>query len=217
LLAVGTPGPDGRSLPEAGFFFFFLPGVVEAGWVEVLGFCGWVEAFCLRGWPLGLGGELEVELVVVDEVEDEPEVELEPEPVELEGELEVVVVEVVVEVVVGVGAHDSDSEVMTPTTGRLRLEIGVPGAMFRLNVYVLPPTTVIVTVQASAEAIGDATTPNSAAMAQASTRTTSSFPLLGNCRVLLYVMIDRVPRPTDSPVQGRRVKHATGRTGALQR
>lgn len=206
-------------MSEAGFFFFFLPGVVEAGWVEVLGFCGWVEAFCLRGLPLGLGGELEVELVVVEELEDEPEVELEPELLELEGELEleVVVVEVVVEVVVGVGAHDSDSEAMTPTTGRLRLEIGVPGAMFRLNVYVLPPTTVIVTVQASAEAIGDATTPNSPAMAQASTRTTSSFPLLGNCRVLLYVMIDRAPRPTDTPVQGRRVKHATGRTGALQR
>jgi hypothetical protein len=164
-----------------------------------------------------LGGELEVEPVVVDEPEDEPEVELEPEPVELDREVEVVVVEVVVEVVVGVGAHVSDSEVMTPTTGRLRLEIGVLGAMFRLNVYVLPPTTVIVTVQASAEAIGEATTPNSAATAQASTKTTSSLPLLGNCRVLLYVMIDRVPRPTDTPVPGRRVRHATGPFGALQR
>jgi hypothetical protein len=75
----------------------------------------------------GAGGVLDFE------VEVELEVELEVVVEELEDDLVVVVVVVVVEPV-PVGAQDSVSAMTTPVIGRFRLEIGVPGGTFTLNV-----------------------------------------------------------------------------------
>lgn len=105
-------------------------------------------------------GELEAELLLLvvllelGGVEDEVEVEVEDE--------ELVVV---VDVADGAGAHDSLSDTIGPVIGRFIAEIGVPGATFTLNVYVCPPTTVTVTVHASADADGGAVkgTPRSTA------------------------------------------------------
>ncbi len=132
-----------------------------------------------------------VELVVVELlVDDELEVELEVE-VELgDDELDVVELELDVGVAVVVelgvlvvelesGAHDSLSETTVPETGRFRLETGVPGATSTLNVYVCPPRTVTVTVQASADAIGEATVNMVANAAPKAASKNSSLPLIG--------------------------------------
>lgn len=106
-----------------------------------------------------LGGAWEP-VVVLDEVVVEDEVEVEGElevvVVEGDGELVVDVVEEVeeVELLLDDGAQVSDSEATTPVIGRFIWEIGVPGGTLTLNVYVWPPTTVTVTVQASANAAG---------------------------------------------------------------
>ena len=121
---------------------------------------------------------------LVEEVEVELEVELddELEVVELEVDVGVVVVEEVGVVVVELesGAQDSFSDTTVPWTGRFRLEIGVLGSTLTLNVYVCPPSTVTVTVHASADAIGE-TAVNIATRAVPRTAVkNSSFPLLGN-------------------------------------
>jgi hypothetical protein len=117
---------------------------------------------------------------LVEEVEVELEVEL--EVVELEVDVGVVVVEEVGVVVVELesGAQDSFSDTTVPWTGRFRLETGVLGSTSTLNVYVCPPSTVTVTVHASADAIGE-TAVNIATRAVPRTAIkNSSFPLLGN-------------------------------------
>jgi hypothetical protein len=134
----------------------------------------------------GLSDEVLVELVVDDELLDD-EVELEVE-VELgDDELDVVELELDVVVDVGVvvvelesGAQDSLSDTTVPETGRFRLEIGVPGATSTLKVYVCPPRTVTVTVQASADAIGEATANIAATAVPRTVSRNSNFPLVGN-------------------------------------
>jgi hypothetical protein len=121
---------------------------------------------------------------LVDDVEVELEVGLddELEVVELEVDVGVVVVEEVGVVVVELesDAQDSFSDTTVPWTGRFRLEIGVLGSTSTLNVYVCPPSTVTVTVHASADAIGE-TAVNIATKAVPRTAIkNSSFPLLGN-------------------------------------
>ncbi|MGZ4170394.1 MAG: hypothetical protein ACXVR1_00315 [Solirubrobacteraceae bacterium] len=126
--------------------------------------------------PVGSGVLAVPVFVVLDEEDDDPEplcegeVEVEVE-FEFVGELEevdevgaaeevVVVVVLVVTptdgVVVVEGAHCSFWETITPCTGSPMAEIGVPGATLTWNTYVWPPTTVIVTVHSSAEALGSA-------------------------------------------------------------
>lgn len=126
LLVPGTPFPVGSET-----FFFALACWWPPGWV-VVG-CRWVEGFCFLarlGARLGAvldedEDEVEVELEVV--LDDEDELEEEEDELELLGvELEVVVV---LDELVLSGTQVSVSEVGTPATGgRLRLEIGVPGA-----------------------------------------------------------------------------------------
>ncbi|HXO09989.1 MAG TPA: hypothetical protein VN880_18245 [Solirubrobacteraceae bacterium] len=140
---------------------------------------------------------VEERVVVVDEREVEVEVEVDDGVV---GVVEVVGVDVVVDVeLVGAAVvvvvvdvepvevdplasagHDSFSDTTVPWIGRFKLEIGVPGVVSTLNVYVCPPRTVTVTVQASAAAIG-AAAPNTVATAVPTTAIKSaSFPLMGN-------------------------------------
>jgi hypothetical protein len=166
LVAEGTPLPVGR---------------LAVGVLEVCGlafFCvffwpPWEEAPSLLLVPVG-SGVLVVDpvVVVVDDVfvglcEGEAEVEVELEPGELDELVDVVgleLVDVVVVVVLVVtltdgvvevdGAHCSLSETTTPLIGSPIAEIGVPGGTLTLKVNVWPPTTVTVTVQASAEAVG---------------------------------------------------------------
>jgi hypothetical protein len=119
---------------------------------------------------------------LVDEVEVELEVEL--EVVELEVDVGVVVVEEVGVVVVELesGAQDSFSDTTVPWTGRFRLEIGVLGSTSTLNVYVCPPSTVTVTVHASADAIGERAVNIATRAVPRTAVKNSSFPLLGNLR-----------------------------------
>lgn len=120
-----------------------------------------------------------------DPLEDEPEVEVEPLLDELV--VDELVVEVVVVVVVLVpepaaGAQDSLSDTTVPVIGSPRLEIGVPGEALTLKVYVWPPRTVTVTVQASAEALPNPTAPSTAKVPAVTASTTSSFPLISSPR-----------------------------------
>jgi hypothetical protein len=166
LVAEGTPLPVGSLvvgvLEVCGLLFlcaFFLPP--------------WEEAPSLLLVPVGSGVLVVEPVVVVDDdvvvglCEGEVEVEVEVEPGELdelvdEVGLEVVDVVVVVVLVVTLtegavevdGAHCSLSETTTPLIGSPIAEIGVPGGTLTLKVNVWPPTTVTVTVQASAEAVG---------------------------------------------------------------
>ena len=136
--------------------------------------------------------------VVVDEDEDEDEDELEVEvEAEVEAEVEdddvdkldvveldVVLLVVVLEVVVVLvaAAQVSFSETIAPWTGRFRLEIGVPGVMLTLKVYVCPSATVMVTVHASADASGAATIPITVSAIPTTVNNNSSLPLSGTGR-----------------------------------
>lgn len=113
-----------------------------------------------------LDGELELEDVVV---EDEEEEEL------LRDGSGRGVVDIVVEEEDEVGVQDSVSEVMTPWTGRLSEDTGVPAGALTSKVYVWPPATVTLTVHASADALG--TTDRPSAMSAAASSPSNSGPL----------------------------------------
>jgi hypothetical protein len=142
--------------------------------------------------------EPEPEVEVVDELELElDELELELEELELE-ELEVVelVVGVAVEVAVvgeGPGWQDSLSEATGPEMGRPMAEIGVPGATLTLKVSVWPSTSVTVTVQASADAVGRLAI-NDARIAPASASTSQSLRLLSNVARFLPFAVCKAAR-----------------------
>lgn len=137
----------------------------------------------------GFGVGLLLVLVLVEEelgeLVEEVEVELE---VELDDELEVVELEVdvgveevgVVVVELESGAQDSFSDTTVPWTGSFRLEIGVLGSTLTLNVYVCPPSTVTVTVHASADAIGETAVNIATRVVPRTAVKNSNFPLLGN-------------------------------------
>ncbi len=127
------------------------------------------------------------------DVEDEVEVEVEVEVLDVVVE-ELVLVEweggellAVVLVLAGAGAHDSLSETTTPTIGRLRAEIGVPGGTFTLKVSVWPSSSLTVTVHASAEALGSETIANTTSIAPASASILHSFRLSNNVALLLQI------------------------------
>jgi hypothetical protein len=193
LFVPGTPAPVGP-LGVVDFFLFW-PDDDE----PVVVCCGCDEERCLRpplaGWgPVGLVDELVVddELLLeelpllgapLDGPEVEPEVEVElllDEVVLDELVVEVVVVVVVLEPEPAAGAQVSLSDTTVPVIGRPRLEIGVPGAALTLKVYVWPPRTVTVTVQASAEALPNPTAPSTARVAAVTASTTTSFPLVSS-------------------------------------
>jgi hypothetical protein len=145
----------------------------------------------LAGWgTVGLVDEplvedelLLEELPLLDVPEDEPEVEVElllDEVVLDELVVEVVVVVVVLVPEPAAGAQVSLSDTTVPVIGRPRLEIGVPGEALTLKVYVWPPRTVTVTVQASAEALPNPTAPSTARVAAVTASTTTSFPLVSS-------------------------------------
>jgi hypothetical protein len=169
LLVPGTPLPEGSATL---FFLAFLAGAVGA----VLG-CEWVDGFCCLAGLVGSGVGTVVDFEVEVELEVVVVLELAEEEVELDPGLEVTVVLVLVELV-EVGAQVSVSETRIPVIGRLRLAIGVPGGTLTLKVYVLPPTTVTVIVQASAEAVGSAAADRAMSAPTVIASTYSSFRLL---------------------------------------
>jgi hypothetical protein len=138
-----------------------------------------------------------LELLVVvddDELGDDPEplcegeveVEVVGEEDELVEELELVVGVVVVVVVVLVvtetagavvveGAHCSLSEATGPVMGRPIAEIGVPGATLTWKTRTWPVTSVTVTVQSSASAVGTEPRTIAAKMAPTVASRVSSF------------------------------------------
>ena len=194
LLANGTPAPVG----PLGVVGFFLVLAARGRGRRLLGARGALLLAALVGrGPVGFVAELVVDvgeplleelLLAVDPLEDEPEVEVEPLLDEV-GVDEVVVDELVVEVVVVVvvlvpaaGAQDSLSDTTVPVIGRPRLEIGVPGEALTLKVYVWPPRTVTVTVQASAEALPKPIAPSTTRVAAVTASTNSSFPLISSPR-----------------------------------
>jgi hypothetical protein len=169
----------------------------------------------------GFGVALVLVLVLVEEelgeLVDEVEVELE---VELDDELEVdvgvAVVEEVGVVVVELesGAQDSFSDTTVPWTGSFRLEIGVLGSTSTLNVYVCPPSTVTVTVHASAEAIGERAVNIATRAVPRTAVKNSSFPLLGNLR--RSPIHDQLERSSNPAVGSRVGWEATGWSICLQ-
>ncbi len=78
------------------------------------------------------------------------------------------------------GAQDSFSDTTVPWTGRFRLETGVLGEASTLKVYVCPPSTVTVTVHASADAIGETAVNIATRVVPRTAVKNSNFPLLGN-------------------------------------
>lgn len=153
-----------------------------------------VDGFCLRPGRTGCGDELDVELLVVvddDDDEDEDEDEGEVEVVDVEDdvgldELDVVVLDVVLVglvVVLLAGAQVSLSDTTVPEIGKFRLEIGVPGVMLTLKVYVCPPRTVTVIVHASADAIGEATIAIAISAVPTTANNNNNLPLSGTCQL----------------------------------
>jgi hypothetical protein len=95
----------------------------------------------------------------------------------------VVVVVVVVTPTVGVvavdGAHCSLSEATGPGIGRPMAEIGVPGATLTWKTRTWPVTSVTVTVQSSAEAVG------TTARAQATTSAPTVASIASSLRLIV--------------------------------
>ena len=196
LLANGTPAPVG----PVGVFALFLFWPAE----DELDGCGRDEERCfLPPWagcgPAGLVDELLVDdellleepppLEPLEPPEDEPEVEVEllldevvVGAVVVEEVVEVVVVAVVLAPEPAAGAQVSLSDTTVPVIGRPRLEIGVPGEALTLKVYVWPPRTVTVTVQASADALPNPIAPSTVSVAAVTASTTTSFPLISSPR-----------------------------------
>ncbi|GAC1580838.1 MAG: hypothetical protein NVS3B18_14460 [Candidatus Dormibacteria bacterium] len=189
LDAVGTPLPVGSvTFGVALALAFALALRCPLPWGVVV-VCGRVEGFCFLVGRLGAGPGLVLEDdEVVVELEVELELELEDEDDELEPELleldpvplgpeddEVVVLD---ELELA-GTQVSVSEAIPPVTGRLRLEIGVPGATSgTVKVWGCPTTGVIVTVQVSADAAEVPRPARATRRLPASASTTSSFRLL---------------------------------------
>ncbi len=114
--------------------------------------------------------EVEVEVEVLCEEDEELELD--------DAELLLLLVDDELDVLVG--TQDSDSETTIPLIGSCKLEIGVFGGALTVNVNVWPPSTVTLTVQTSADALGSATTAIVTSVAPISASTTSSFRLLSN-------------------------------------
>jgi hypothetical protein len=236
---LGTPLPVGSFaagvVVVVGFFFFallFFAVLVEGVWP-------WLDD-CSGDDEVGCGvvldevvvfvvvvfvvpeceGDVEVELVVVDEddevedeVEDEDEEEAEDELDEL-GDVVVVVVVVVVDdddEVVGV-AHVIVSET-TPTRPRSGM---TPGVASTGTVFTTPPASVTVTVHGSAEATGMAARPRKTKIAAASSSTARNLrlnvklvrPLLPPSTGASHALKFGVHRPAEG--------HATAWSGGLQ-
>jgi hypothetical protein len=151
------PLPDG--------FLFDLP--------PLLLLPGWLECFCGVPGPVVFGGFCLVTVV------EEPVV-----VVLVEEELDEVVV-VVVEVEVEVEEQDSVVERTGSVTGSEIEESGVPGGTLTVNESFLPPATVTVITQVSAEAEGIAARPETASTELAATAATTRFRLLNTVALLL--------------------------------
>ena len=97
---------------------------------------------------------------------------------------EVVVLGAVLDVV-GVEEQDSVTFWTGPVTGNLIEDRGVPGGTLTVKFIVCPPTSVTVTTQVSAEAVGSAASPHTASDPTVATTTTNSFRLLSTMALLL--------------------------------
>jgi hypothetical protein len=134
------------------------------------------------------------------------EVELE---LELEFELEEVELPVVVVVVVAGGGgggalQDSETLAMAPGTGRLRAEIGVPGATLTVKERCCPVTRVTDTTHVSATAVGI-----SARACTASTVPTVTKPTLSLRRLITVARL----LPPSQRAELRWPHHAADRLG----
>lgn len=87
--------------------------------------------------------------------------------------------------VVGVEEQDSETDCTGPVTGSLMDERGVPGATLTVKLTFWPPTSVTVTTQVSAEAVGSAAIPQKASDDAIVTTATTSFRLLNTVVYLL--------------------------------
>jgi hypothetical protein len=173
LVADGTPLPVGSLLAAGVLDFDFDLGF----WPEP-GLIGLGPPLCAdTGWFLGgperrggvCVGPVEVVLEVEVELELLVEVVLVVDVVELELKLDELLVEVGVELVVDepvvdepvvvAGAQLIVSETTTPVIGSDSDETGVPAGTFTGKVNCCPPSSVTVTVHASAEAFGIAARP----------------------------------------------------------
>jgi hypothetical protein len=224
---LGTPLPEGSCELGAVVFFFFFFFLTLLLWVVLPGDCfdgppPWLEDFSGEdevGWGV-VPVEVLVVFVGVLECEGEVEVELELEeldevPVDDEEELleelddvvELVVVVVVVEL--EAVAHAIDSVATTPLTGRFSDEIGVPGGTSTLNVSVTPPTSVTVTVQASAEAMGTSAVARTASTAAAAATIARSLrPMFTVVRpVLPASLYASLVRPLSAVSRGRTARY----------
>jgi hypothetical protein len=185
----GTPLPVGRlSFGFLGLLgrcgFLPLAGVVVVVWV-------WVEPFCCL-WRVGFGvvpeGVVEVELDDDEEEEDDDdEEECDPELEELEelelllgGGLELFVVEAGGGGA-GVGAQVSEST--EAPAGSSTEEIGAPAAIGKVTVC--PVTSLAVSVQLLADALGSAAPSQPASSMPASAIAKISFRLINNSARLL--------------------------------
>ncbi len=161
-----------------------------------------VEVLVVFVGVLECEGEVEVELDVeeLDEVLLEEEEELLDE---LDDGVELAVVEVVE---LEAAAQAIDSVATTPLTGRFSDETGVPGGTSTLNVSVTPPTSVTVTVQASADATG------TRAVARTASTAAAAATIARSLRPMFTVVRPVLPASPYASLVRLRVQHCRGRT-----
>lgn len=203
-------------LAALALFFFFLAVLGFVGFLGCLGldlclllaaFCFREELFCLVPFP-GVGAPEDVVLEIVDEElddddDDDSEVELEVE-LKKEGVLveleEVVVLESEDEldgvVELELEGHDSDPRTIVAPGGSESWSSGVPWGTG--TVFVVPSSSLRMTVQVSADAVGSAATPKVTRNEAAITNTAKTLRRLINAAASLLQSASVVHAPSTS-------------------